>query len=233
MIVALAGVCLSYGTTTQAASIDIAAKPVSVQTSEQSLPTGKETASKQAAWEAFWQGLLNSRAVPDDYTKTVKTSGAIERTYLSDGPHKTARQSLQTQKPMEQYEIYYPVDLLEKKVACPAVIFLNGSGVPASRYPALFEHLASWGFIAIGNEDPSIGTGQSADTTVAKLLELNEDAHSRFFHQIDTARIGITGHSQGGAGVFNAITSQPHHALYRTAVALSPANERLSEALDV
>lgn len=231
MIVALAGVCLSYGTTTQAASIDIAAKPVSVQTSEQSLLTGKETASKQAAWEAFWQGLLNSRVVPDDYTKTVKTSGAIERTYLSDGPHKTARQSLQTQKPMEQYEIYYPVDLLEKKVACPAVIFLNGSGVPASRYPALFEHLASWGFIAIGNEDPSTGTGQSADTTVAKLLELNEDAHSRFFHQIDTARIGITGHSQGGAGVFNAITSQPHHALYRTAVALSPANERLSEAL--
>lgn len=116
MIVALAGVCLSYGTTTQAASIDIAAKPVSVQTSEQSLLTGKETASKQAAWEAFWQGLLNSRVVPDDYTKTVKTSGAIERTYLSDGPHKTARQSLQTQKPMEQYEIYYPVDLLEKRL---------------------------------------------------------------------------------------------------------------------
>ena len=140
MIVALAGVCLSYGTTTQAASIDIAAKPVSVQTSEQSLLTGKETASKQAAWEAFWQGLLNSRVVPDDYTKTVKTSGAIERTYLSDGPHKTARQSLQTRLLVRRLSSSMVQEFRPADILLCLSIWHPGALLPsATKIPALVQ----------------------------------------------------------------------------------------------
>jgi hypothetical protein len=43
---------------------------------------------------------------------------------------------------MKNYEIYYPAALTETKQV----------------YPAMFEHLASWGFIVIGNEDPGTGT---------------------------------------------------------------------------
>lgn len=64
-----------------------------------------------------------------------------------------------------------------------------------------------------------------------KLLALNQDPDSIFYHRIDVEHIGLSGHSQGGDGVFNAITSQPHHALYRTAVVLSPTNERTAAAL--
>ena len=40
--------------------------------------------------------------------------------------------------------------------------------------------------------------------------------------KIDTDNIGISGHSQGGAGVFNTITDSHHSFLYKTAVSLSP-----------
>lgn len=204
-------------------------KAAAPQQAEQTV--AEEQAAHMGVWQTLWQNLLNTRVVPDDYTKTVKTGGTIERTYLSNGPHSTASQSLAAPKPMEKYEIYYPSDLTATKDTYPAVILVNGSGTPAKRYPAMFQHLASWGFIVIGNEDPGTGMGASADSTAAKLLALNQTPDSIFYHRIDTERIGISGHSQGGVGVFNAITSQPHHALYRTAVALSPTNERTADAL--
>lgn len=193
----------------------------------------EKTASpaKGGVWQKLLQHLMNSRVVPDDYTKTVKTGGDIERTYLAAGPDAVSHEVLPAPSPMAQYEIYYPSALTGTKQAYPAVVMVNGSGTPATRYPALFEHLASWGFVVIGNEDPGTGTGASADKTTEKLLALNRDPQSPFYGRIAEDRIGISGHSQGGAGVFNAITSQPHHAVYRTAVALSPTNEQLARSL--
>ena len=44
--------------------------------------------------------------------------------------------------------------------------------------------------------------------------------------------IGITGHSQGGVGVINAITVQAHSDMYKAAVALSPTNITLAENIE-
>ena len=105
--------------------------------------------------------------------------------------------------------------------------------VYSSKYPALFKHLASWGFIVIGNEDPSTCSGSSADTTLAWLLNENENPDSRFYQKVDEEHIGISGHSQGGVGVFNAINEQPHGSLYTCAVSLSPTQLDLAEALNM
>lgn len=79
----------------------------------------------------------------------------------------------------------------------PLVIMVNGSGTPASRYEAVFDHLASLGFIVAGNEDSSSGTGQSAASTLDFILGLDVDVNSLFYGKIDTQNIGIAGHSQG------------------------------------
>lgn len=47
-----------------------------------------------------------------------------------------------------------------------------------------------------------------------------------FYNKLDLDNIGITGHSQGGAGVFAAISIMQHKDKYKTAVALSPTNEQ-------
>ena len=88
----------------------------------------------------------------------------------------------------------------------PVVVLVNGTGVYGSKYKALFEHLASWGFLVLGNEDPSTCSGDSADAVLAYLLEENERADSIFYQKVDRNNIGISGHSQGGIGVFNAVT---------------------------
>ena len=45
------------------------------------------------------------------------------------------------------------------------------------------------------------------------------------YRKIDMNNIGITGHSQGGAGVFTSISIMEYKDVYKTAVALSPTYE--------
>lgn len=52
-----------------------------------------------------------------------------------------------------------------------------------------------------------------------------------FFQKIDFENIGIVGHSQGGVGVINAITTQKHSELFKAAVSLSPTNKELAHNL--
>lgn len=169
-------------------------------------------------------------AVPEDYTKKVQTGGAIEAKYMQRGSHSVGHIARDANGAAQQYDIYYPENALDQKnEKYPLVVFANGTGVPGSRYSAVFEHMASWGFIVIGNEDLMSGTGESTAETLSYILRLNDAEDSRFFQTIDIDRVGICGHSQGGAGVFNAITSKENSEIYKTAVVLSPANEEASK----
>ena len=170
-------------------------------------------------------------AAPNNYTDTAETGGEIEKKYLKTGSAKVKYAQESAPDPLKKFEIYYPAELPDSGGKYPLVLFLNGSGVPGSKYKALFRHLASWGFIVAGNEDPSTGTGASADLTLQYLLELNENPDSVFYGKVDAENIGISGHSQGGAGVLNAITMSENRALYKTAIALSPTHEEAARAL--
>ena len=130
-----------------------------------------------------------------------------------------------------KFVAYYPASLAESSGQYPVVVMVNGTGVGASKYPAVFEHLASWGFIVVGNDDPSTCTGDSADATLAWLLNENADPNSRFYQKVDQANIGVCGHSQGGVGVFNAVNANPHSGMYRCAVSLSTTDIELAAAL--
>ena len=178
----------------------------------------------------FLTWLFTRPSVPTNYTKTVATGGNIEAKYLAMGEHKVKYLEQAADDPIKKYEIYYPQDLESDNGQYPVVIFVNGTGVPGSKYKALFKHLASWGFIVVGNEDPSTGWGTSADQTLIHMIELNEDSTSIFFGKIDTENIGLSGHSQGGAGVLCAASVQDHADLYKTVVALSPTHEEMAHA---
>lgn len=170
--------------------------------------------------------------VPADYTEKVETGGDIEAKYLAFGGYEIARVTGNFPKGSPEtwgsYTIYYPQELENGADKYPVVVSVNGTGVSASRYEALLEHLASWGFIVLGNEDPDTHTGSSADATLSILLTLNEDPSSVFYQKADVDHIGIFGHSQGGVAVFNAISGQSHSTMYRCAVALSPSDEENS-----
>ena len=179
----------------------------------------------------FW--LSRRPFVPNDYTETVETGGALEAKYLAMGPYEVKQVKAEAPEDWKEFVAYYPAQLEDSGDQWPAVVFVNGTGVYASKYPALFRHLASWGFIVLGNEDPGTFSGDSTDATLAWLLEQNGDPDSVFYQKVDTAHMGLSGHSQGGVGVFNAISEQPNGGLYTCAVSLSPTQEDLAAALNI
>lgn len=159
---------------------------------------------------------LNScPSVPKNYTKKVHTGGDIEKKYLQMGQYEVSYMENNAMQSYKKYEIWYPSEITGSDKKYPVVVFANGTGVKASKYKSLFEHLASWGFICIGTEDEYAWNGFSAEMCIRILLKLNENEtvegyNNVFYQKIDTDSIGITGHSQGGAGVINAITDTRH-----------------------
>jgi hypothetical protein len=88
----------------------------------------------------------------------------------------------------------------------PTVVMVNGTGLNALHYRPVFEHLASWGFVVIGNDDSNAWNGRSAVVSLEKALCQNSMENSPLYQRIDLDRIGVVGHSQGAMGAINAAT---------------------------
>lgn len=177
----------------------------------------------------FW--LSTRPFVPNNYIQTVDTGGEIEAKYLSMGVHEVKYTEAEAPGEWKMFEAFYPAELEQGGDTYPVVVFTNGTGVAASKYKALFKHLASWGFIVLGNEDPSTCTGASAEATLVWLLEQNRTPGSVFYQKVDIEHIGISGHSQGGVAVFNTVSEQPHGNMFACAVSLSPTQLDLATAI--
>lgn len=173
--------------------------------------------------------LSKVQSVPEDYTKTVSTGAALEANYIAMGSHDVSYMEYGALMSFGKYEIYYPSDIAEMEGTLPAVIFVNGTGVKGSKYQALQKHMASRGFITVATEEEHAWNGFSAEMSVRMLEKLNKLEGEYFgkdnmlYGKIDLENIGITGHSQGGYGVVNAITDQKHKENYKAAVILSSA----------
>ncbi|MCH4013609.1 MAG: hypothetical protein LKE64_04650 [Solobacterium sp.] len=169
--------------------------------------------------------------VPHHY-ESGKTGGELEKKYLAHGSHAVTHISVKAMQNFHSYEIYYPSDLPSSHTSCPVIVVSNGTGVKAKKASRMFAHFASWGFITIGTEEEYSWNGFSSHMALQYLLKENSDTNSIFYQKINTDAIGALGHSQGGVGVFNAVTVMPDASLYKTAVAESPTAMDLSDALE-
>lgn len=162
---------------------------------------------------SLFLGIMNHRN--ENYWKYAETGGYIEAKYTDLGTYAVSYAEFNADgKVWGKYEVWYPSEMKES-VTYPVVVMANGTGTKASQYREVFKHLASWGFIVVGNEDDNSRTGESSATTLDFILSLNENKASDFFRRIDTENIGIAGHSQGGVGALNAVTEQPNGNMYK------------------
>ena len=179
------------------------------------------------------QVLSKIPSVPVDYIQKVKTGGEIEAKYLAMGSYEVEHLESATVSSLEKFEVYYPKDI-DKMGKVPVVIFLNGTGTPATKYPALQEHLASWGFITVANEENNSFYGEGVELSI-RYLKLSDDYdlgdhESPLKGHIDFDNIGVTGHSQGGIGVINGITIHPNSDMVKAAVMLSSTETDMAKA---
>ena len=178
-----------------------------------------------------------SRDVPSvtaDYYAQTQTGGEIEETYTAMGEYDVDYAEYPAQDLLiKQYKIWYPSALAgEEGREWPIVVMANGTGVPASRYTPVFRHLASWGFVVIGNEMQNSWSGGASAGALDLLAELNEDPSSLFYHKLDLDNVGSAGHSQGAIGAINAVTTQPNGDSYKALYLASTPSSLYASTLE-
>ena len=178
-----------------------------------------------------------SRDVPSvtaDYYAQTQTGGEIEETYTAMGEYDVDYAEYPAQDLLiKQYKIWYPSALAgEEGREWPIVVMANGTGVPASRYTPVFRHLASWGFVVIGNEIQNSWSGGASAGALDLLAELNEDPSSLFYHKLDLDNVGSAGHSQGAIGAINAVTTQPNGDSYKALYLASTPSSLYASTLE-
>ncbi|MFD1886313.1 poly(ethylene terephthalate) hydrolase family protein [Paenibacillus wenxiniae] len=150
------------------------------------------------------------------YFDFVTTDKPIEAKYTAPGPHEVSYVEFDADNVVfKNYDVWYPSDIKQSTSPVPLIVIANGTGSTALTYKAIFKHLASWGFIVVGNADENSRTGASSAASLNFMLRLNQDQQSNFYGKIDTDHIGITGHSQGGVAVINAVTQQQNGHYYK------------------
>lgn len=182
--------------------------------------------------------LKSKPFAPKDYTATVRSGGEIEAKYLQTGSHEVSYMERGAMQDFKKYEIWYPSDITAGGQKYPVVIFSNGTGAIASKYTAVFEHLASWGFIAIGTEEENSWNGFSSEMCLRFIQKVNENEtldgwdSNPFYGHVDMDNIGVSGHSQGGVGVMNAVNENKNGYRIKAVFAASPTNIALASALE-
>lgn len=179
---------------------------------------------------------FKTSVAPDNYQNSSPTGGTIESKYMANGSYGVSKHEDGVLQEFKKYTVYYPTELESVDRTWPVIILCNGSGTPMSRYPAVAKHFASWGFIVVGTEENYSWNAFGAEMSMRYLERWNENetienTRSIFYHKVDFENVGVVGHSQGGIGVFNAITETRHKDVYKTAVSLSPTNKELAHNL--
>ena len=166
--------------------------------------------------------------VKEGYNQKIETGGDLESKYLLGGDLNIKKLTFKEEKPIRKVSVFYPEELETSGKKYPMILVMNGTGGKTTKYEPVFRMYASWGFIVVGTQDKGTGTGKTTVKVLNDMLALNKDSESVFHNKIDTENIGLTGFSQGGAGVFNVLTKYDEGKMIKAAVPLSPASETLS-----
>lgn len=164
----------------------------------------------------------------EGYYKNFTSRSALEQKFSQRGSHGVAHTEIQSDRPViGKISVWYPQELQDDKARYPVVMVVNASNTKASSYAPFFDRLASWGFIAVGTEDPQAGSGETA--TLALDVILNAPRDSALHERVDTRNIGIIGYSQGGAGAIGAVTKYKNSGVFKTIFTGSAAYALLSK----
>ena len=103
-----------------------------------------------------------NNAITDGYYLNFQSDKELEMKYSGIGTSDVSYCEIKSDNAsIDRIRIWYPSALERDSRRYPMIMVVNASGAPASVYEPFFRRLASWGFIAVGNEDPQTGTDYS------------------------------------------------------------------------
>ena len=101
---------------------------------------------------------------------------------------------------LRHFNVYRPTDL-SQGYCHPIVTWANGTNDQPPTYEVLIKQLASHGFVVVAslNSQTAMGIPLPQIVGVDWMIQESNNPQSALYHHLDTAHIGATGHSQGGA----------------------------------
>ena len=159
-------------------------------------------------------GGLTSSCVPTKTWGTVDPSVAGPFQVVSEknvGPAAGVADALHNNT-IPHFNVYRPKDLTQG-YCHPIITWGNGTGDQpepdgvsclagsCGHYLVLLNQLASHGFVVVASlsSQTAQGTPLPQVAGVDWMIQQNDDPTSAYYHHLDTAHVGATGHSQGGA----------------------------------
>ena len=104
---------------------------------------------------------------------------------------------------VDLYTLYYPKNLAPGQLA-PILSWANGTCAKTNGYHALLNHLASHGFIVVATNSRYTAGGRFQLRGVDFVTAENNRADSPLYKHVDTSKVGVFGHSQGGGSTWSA-----------------------------
>lgn len=135
--------------------------------------------------------VVNTTSTPTGLTpNSVESNGGVEKA--------TYNMSERT------YIVYYMSELLTHNSKYPIVSWANGTGCPPSLYDGLLRELACAGFIVVASSETMAADGTAQIAAIDFVISENSNKSSALYNKVNSSKIGVIGHSQGGRSSVNA-----------------------------
>ncbi len=131
------------------------------------------------------------------------TPASVEDTYAATGSWAVSTGTA-TDGSGNAFHLWYPTNLGSGGYNHPIITWGNGTNAAPTVYADTLSHLASWGFVVIATDEQNCGEGYEQLAGAQYMVAKNSDSGSIFYQNLDTAKIGALGHSQGAGSTLNA-----------------------------
>jgi hypothetical protein len=101
------------------------------------------------------------------------------------------------------FTVFYP-GVMPEGEKFPLITWGNGTCAMPEGYGPLLRYVASFGYIIVAANNREVGDGAPMLKGIDFMLAENEKPESKYYHKIDTDKIGSMGHSQGGGATISA-----------------------------
>lgn len=105
----------------------------------------------------------------------------------------------------DKFSTFYPGAMPDGE-KFPLITWGDGTCAMPEGYGTLLRYVASFGYIIVAAQDMDTGTGGSMLKGLDFMIAENDREGSKYYHHIDTDKIGAMGHSQGAGATVSAST---------------------------
>ncbi len=108
-----------------------------------------------------------------------------------------------TYKGVEQ-SVYYPNSINASSTPLPVISWANGTGFSYTIYESLLREIAEGGYIVVANKETMSADGTAQIASLDFIISENSNPDSALYNKVNTSKLGVFGHSQGGRSSVNA-----------------------------